>query len=92
MRKDLHSALLGSRRLTEKHYADPAQRAPLPVAGMLSDEPVKALPDHEVEDVIARLAGLPPDALGKVAAAIQKLRAAPSLSIVGNTASATQAA
>lgn len=69
-------------QMTEKHYADPAQRAPLPVAGMLSDEPVKALPDHEAEDVIARLAGLSPDALGKVAAAIQKLRVAPSLRIV----------
>jgi hypothetical protein len=44
-------------QMTEKHYADPAQRAPLSVAGMLRDEPVKALPDEEVEDVMARLAG-----------------------------------
>ncbi len=44
-------------QMTEKHYADPAQRAPLPVAGMLRDEPVKALLDQEVEDVMARLAG-----------------------------------
>jgi hypothetical protein len=44
-------------QMTEKHYADPAQRAPLSVAGMLRDELVKVLPDQEVADVMARLAG-----------------------------------
>jgi integrase len=61
-------------QMTERHYTDPRQRAPLPVASLLSDSPVKSLGDAEVDEIIRRLDALPPKKLARIAAHLKQLR------------------
>jgi integrase len=55
-----------SLQVTMRHYTDPHQHAPLSVAGLLTDAPVKLVPANDVEEIIDRIAKLPRKSINKI--------------------------
>ncbi|HWC59566.1 MAG TPA: hypothetical protein VHC44_07710, partial [Verrucomicrobiae bacterium] len=67
-------------QITTKHYTDPHQRAPLSVAMLFANEPVKLAPQDEADKFIEQISKLPRKSIKKILKALHKMSAKPQVS------------